>query len=547
MRRYKRRLTPSKLDADMTAARATYDDLLLFLDGAMVDSTTEYVQDWLTNYSHAVNDDPSDSESEATLLNQFSDFCTENKFHDVEWILLFNSPLLMFLAQNSALESQHAPPRLSCLSSVLANASTDQLHALPQVYDPDAFLNPILECAPIIPGHLKLPYLLVLARVARIHDANFADAFQALAAFLKLQPDSATTREQIDALLPVIVAYLTENRDMTLVDDGRVRALLRQFIKWAFPLSDSPLVELSGDALLQMLKAVKVITKHFPDCCIHFCMAPWQEIDEWLRESGELYPQFHKLFMASLLNLARWRPRLLTWTPGSFTYFADSETPDAGIPGLTIMAILFRDAWNLDEEFRTLDVCYWLLAQLDDSVYARRVAIMRCFCAFLARVHPDVDGYDDFFADLAPFLNDFMSCPDFGELLYLSLFILLWPVRHEWCNREQLMLFDSLGAVESLLADRLSVLSHEKGDEEIMDLWDQINFLWTWCNSDESEQATRLDGQWTSPPDTGDPTESPLVSILHQMKAGRNKMDQPTGSSFSAIHRRPFYRDPGSH
>jgi hypothetical protein len=42
-----------------------------------------------------------------------------------------------------------------------------------------------------------------------------------------------------------------------------------------------------------------------------------------------------------------------------------------------------------------------------------------CLCAFLARVHPDVAGYDAFFANLAPFLDDFISYPEFGELLYL--------------------------------------------------------------------------------------------------------------------------------
>jgi hypothetical protein len=60
-------------------------------------------------------------------------------------------------------------------------------------------------------------------------------------------------------------------------------------------------------------------------------------------------------------------------------------------------------------------------------------------------------------------------------------------VRHGWCDPEQLMLFDSLTAVKSVVTDRISVLGHEKSDDEIMGLSDQINFLWTWCNSDESE------------------------------------------------------------
>jgi hypothetical protein len=86
--------------------------------------------------------------------------------------------------------------------------------------------------------------------------------------------------------------------------------------------------------------------------------------------------------MSSLLNVARWRLWLVTWTSELFQYLADSENRDAGIPGLTIMAILFRDLWNLNEEFRTLGVCHWLLSQLGDSGCTRRVAIMRCFCAF---------------------------------------------------------------------------------------------------------------------------------------------------------------------
>jgi hypothetical protein len=227
---------------------------------------------------------------------------------------------------------------------------------------------------------------------------------------------------------------------------------------WAFPFSHSPLLELDPDALLEMLKAVNVITKHFPGSCIDFCMAPWQEIDEWLHESGDLYPKFHKLFMSSLLNVARWRPRLVTWTFGSFLYFADPHNCDAGIPGLEIMAILFRDDWDLDEEFRTLDVCEWLVSELDGSAYQRRIAIMRCLCAFLARVHPDVAGYDAFFVNLAPFLDDFMSSSEFGELLYLSLFILLWFVRHEWCNFEQLM-SQPINTVRSVKG----IIHHSKG------------------------------------------------------------------------------------
>jgi hypothetical protein len=130
---------------------------------------------------------------------------------------------------------------------------------------------------------------------------------------------------------------------MALVDDGRVRNLLSQFILWAFPFSDSSLLELSDDALHTMLQAVNVIPKHFPDSCIDFYMSPWQEIEQWLRMSGEMYPKFHKPFMSSLLNMARWRPQLLIRTYVSFQYFADSENRDAGVPGLEIMAILFRD------------------------------------------------------------------------------------------------------------------------------------------------------------------------------------------------------------
>jgi hypothetical protein len=537
----RRMVSRSNLDAQIDAARATYDYLLVFLHVVPVDSTIDYVQQWLTNYGEAAVDDP----SEETLLTEFSRFSSEHKFHDVEWILILTSPLLIFLAQNSTVDSQTVPPRLLCLSSVLAHASTEQLRAIREVYDAEAFLDPILECAPIIPGHLKLPYLLVLARVVRIYDANFADAFQALTGFLDFQANSPAKEGQIEALGSVIVDYINENRHMAFVEDGRVRDLLGQFMQWAFPPSGSPLLELSLDALLKMLEAVNVITKHFPGSCIDFCMAPWQEIDEWLRESGEMYPKFHKLFMSSLLNMARWRPRLVTWTFESLTYFADCTNPDVGIPGLEIMAILFRDDWDLDEEFRTLEVCDWLLSELGDSAYQRRVAIMRCFCAFLARVHPDVAGYDVFFANLAQFLDDFMSCPEFGELLYLSLFILLWFVRHGWCSPEQLRLFDSLAAVESAVADRLSVLGYETGDEEIMGLWDQINFLWTWCKSDESEHAATFDDQWTPEPDAVEPTESPLADLLRQMKAGRKKVDRTTESSFSAIHRRPFYRDPG--
>jgi hypothetical protein len=110
-------------------------------------------------------------------------------------MLIPTSPLLIFLTQNWALESPDAPPRLSCLSSFLVNASIPQLRALPMVYHADAFPNPILECAPLIPGHLKLPYLLVLARVAWIYEAIFADAFQAVTDFLNLQPDSETRQE----------------------------------------------------------------------------------------------------------------------------------------------------------------------------------------------------------------------------------------------------------------------------------------------------------------------------------------------------------------
>jgi hypothetical protein len=108
----------------------------------------------------------------------------------------------------------------------------------------------------------------------------------------------------------------------------------------------------------------------------------------------------------------------------------------------------------------------------------------------------------------------------------------------------QSMLFDSLAAVESFAADRLSILGHEKGDEEIMGLWDQIHFLWTWCKSDESEQTAALDGQWTTEPDTAAPMQSPLANILREMKAGRQKVDRLTGNSFSTIHRRPLYRGP---
>jgi hypothetical protein len=144
---------PSKLDAGIAAARAICDYLLISPDEVTVDLAKESVQRWLTNYGAAVNDNPSEA-----LLTGFSALCTENKFHDLIWLVL-----LAFLAQNSALTSQDAPPRLVCLSSVLANASTAQLRALHCVYHHAAFLNPVLSWAPIIPGHLKLPYLLVLA------------------------------------------------------------------------------------------------------------------------------------------------------------------------------------------------------------------------------------------------------------------------------------------------------------------------------------------------------------------------------------------------
>jgi hypothetical protein len=80
------------------------------------------------------------------------------------------------------------------------------------------------------------------------------------------------------------------------------------------------------------------------------------------------------------------------------------------------------------------------------------------------------------------------------------------------------MLFDSLAAVESLVVDCLSILGDEKGDKEIMGLWDQIKFLWTWCKSDESEETAALDGQWTTEPDTAEPIQSPLANILREMK-----------------------------
>jgi hypothetical protein len=173
-------------------------------------------------------------------------------------------------------------------------------------------------------------------------------------------------------------------------------------------------------------------------------------------------------------------------------YFARSENPDTGALCLTTMVTLSAMTGRVDGEFRTLGVCHSLRSHLDGNGYARQAAIMRCLGAFLACVHLDGAGSDYFLANIVSFLNNVMADTEFGDLLYLYLFISLCFVHHGWCSSEQLMLVDSLAAVESAMAGRLSVLGHRKGDEEIMGLWYQITFLWTCATEMNKNKQRRL-------------------------------------------------------
>jgi hypothetical protein len=509
--------------------------------------------DWLASY-YAM-DEFSDGVSKANFLATFSPLFGDDPFHDDIWNKILDSELLPSFAQEITQGSQLLSSLLSCFSYVLRNASTPQLERIPWKHDPNQFLFPILNYDDWIDDDHKPSYMVVLVQVVRIHDVNLADVFDRLADVAQSQPDFETRQAQINEFTTVLRNYIIQSYNGELIDGARIQILFRRFMNWAFCLDPCPLLDhrISEDARISLLKAVSLITKHCPLACVAFYSVPLQEIDEWLSSRGnDYYPRFHKLFMSAFKHLAFFRPRLIHWNIDLFQYFTDAAKPDSGIPALEITALLFREHWDIDEWFCDLDVCRLLVPSLsDDGAHGRHVAVLKCLCAFVARVRPQDDRYRIFFENLAPFIDRFMFTPDVDEFLYLCLFLVNWFVRSHYCGFEDLMGFHSLSEVQRVVAEQMLALErrgNEQPDEVtllILQLLNRLDRAWEALKPDDFVQDLPLDDEGMPPPLVLGEPQWPLLSILppHLRVPDKRQLRtyRATPGSLSAITAPSFY------
>jgi hypothetical protein len=541
--RFKRFLSsPFKAGVRMNITRAIDDWLPTTLDGEVY----RQLVGWLEAY-FAI-DEFTDDNSTESFLATFSPLFGDDPFHDEIWKEILDSGLLASFIRQIAPGSQLLSPLLSCFVYVLSNASTPQLDGIRWTYDADQFLLPILQYDDWIDDNHKASYMVVLVQIVRIYDANLATVFDRLADVAQSQPNFETSRAQIGEFTAVLRNYIIQSHNGELVDGARIQILFRRFMNWAFSLDECALLDadISEDARTILLKAVSHITKYCPQSCVAFYSAPWQEIDQWLRDYGnDYYPRFHKLFMSAFKHMAFFRPRLIAWNMDLFRYFTDAANPDSGIPALEITAVLFREHWGIGEWFPDLAVCQLLVRTLaGDSAHGRHVAVLKCLCAFLARVRPPNDGYRAIFESLAPFLETFMLTSDVGEFLYLCLFLLDWFVGHGHCDFEDLMKFESLSRVQTVVADEVQALDKRGGNEQsdeatllILQLLNQLDRAWEWWNPP-------LNDEWPPPLAVGQ-TQWPLLSILplHLRMPDRRQLRtyRATPGSLSAITAPSFY------
>jgi hypothetical protein len=207
------------------------------------------------------------------------------------------------------------------------------------------------------------------------------------------------------------------------------------FVEWSL---SSVFFTFSADELRDVLRALRSIAKYVSGCATRFYVAPWQEIDEFLRSDPDLYSKLYKPFMASFKHMAMYRPALIEWSPSLLFYFSDIAKPDSGVAGLEISSIIFRDSPYVSTQFPNLDVCEWLIQEMTVSSQTRQIALLRCLCSFLSFVEPLDEGerYTSLLQNLTESLTEIIALAGISEIVFLSLYLLVWFINNDYCSSE---------------------------------------------------------------------------------------------------------------
>jgi hypothetical protein len=409
-----------------------------------------------------------DADVGSACLYQIFSFVDTHQFSQIIWNCLLDSGLITFLA--TELDGKWEPKFFGdCLSSFAAilnyapgAAELQQIfHQIPY----EILLERLFNLKQSIGPENADSYDHVLVHAVRMRRPGLGTVLNGVTAvclsLAEIDPCLSEFRSNLlhKTLLDYLAAVYRGEEPDAISTFPPLRAYLSEFVDWVISLNFRAL---SPHALVCCFGSLELLTAKFPEMCERFYDLDLSELDTALREAGrDLYPDIREHFLNAIEQMAVYQPGKLCWKLEAWvTSFCCDEGSDFGITGLELLSLLFR---QFSSEFFDLAFYDWLLGQLPDSRFERRVSLLRCFVNSLPET-PDeqfTEQYVLIFEELSPLLDDWLSSDtEFSPFVLLQLQLLKWFVAHDFCDPEILRDFASFSALSSSLDEMTQTALH---------------------------------------------------------------------------------------